>query len=73
MNTRNNEEDKAMGEDLSEELEKEPLRLGRRESEPHAYEVVYLFEVLSYNFPESRTFLDLHHYFHTPDKKLDFC
>ena len=41
----------------------EPLRLGRRESEPHSAEVTYLFDVLSSNFPNHRTIWDLHHYF----------
>ena len=38
----------------SNEPEEEPLRLGRRESEPHSYEVTYLFGVLTPNFEESR-------------------
>ncbi|MHA1714663.1 MAG: hypothetical protein ACTSXP_03380 [Promethearchaeota archaeon] len=38
-------------------------RLGRRESEPHAEEVTYLHDVLTTNFPDSRTLWDLHHYF----------
>jgi len=38
-------------------------RLGRRESEPHSSEITYLYDVLTTNFPESRTMWDLHHYF----------
>ncbi|MGV9205049.1 MAG: hypothetical protein ACOC44_13640 [Promethearchaeia archaeon] len=38
-------------------------RLGRRESEPHSAEVTYIHDVLTSNFPESRTIWDLHHYF----------
>lgn len=38
-------------------------RLGRRESEPHSNEINYIYDVLSTNFPESRTIRDLHHYF----------
>ena len=42
--------------------EKKP-RLGRRESEPHSHEITYLYDVLSYNFPNDRVMWDLHHYF----------
>ena len=38
-------------------------RLGRRESEPHSAEITYIHDVLTTNFPESRTTWDLHHYF----------
>jgi hypothetical protein len=38
-------------------------RLGRRESEPHSSEITYIHDVLTANFPESRTVWDLHHYF----------
>ena len=38
-------------------------RLGRRESEPHSAEVTYMHDVLTSNFPESRSLWDLHHYF----------
>ena len=38
-------------------------RLGRRESEPHSVEVTYIHDVLTTNFPSSRTLWDLHHYF----------
>ena len=38
-------------------------RLGRRESEPHSIEITYIHDVLTTNFPESRTIWDLHHYF----------
>ncbi|MHA1679612.1 MAG: hypothetical protein ACTSUE_01300 [Promethearchaeota archaeon] len=38
-------------------------RLGRRESEPHSAEVSYLYDILTTNFPESKTTWDLHHYF----------
>ncbi len=50
---------------------KEPLRLGRRESEPHSAEVTYLFDVLSSNFPQHRTMWDLHHYFVIGGEKVD--
>lgn len=55
----------------SNEPEEEPLRLGRRESEPHSYEVTYLFGVLTPNFEESRVLWDLHHYFYFRDEKWD--
>ncbi|TXT59588.1 MAG: hypothetical protein BAJALOKI2v1_190012 [Promethearchaeota archaeon] len=38
-------------------------RLGRRESEPHSSEITYIHDVLTTNFPDSRTVWDLHHYF----------
>jgi hypothetical protein len=38
-------------------------RLGRRESEPHSAEVSYMHDVLTTNFPNSRTIWDLHHFF----------
>ena len=63
MNTLLDETDMEIKEDLPDKSEKEPLRLGRRESEPHSFEVTYIFNVLWKNFPESRTFWDLHHYF----------
>lgn len=37
--------------------------MGRRESEPHSAEITYIHDVLSTNFPESRTIWDLPHYF----------
>ncbi len=46
-------------------------RLGRRESEPHAAEVSYLYEVLSSNFPADRTMWDLLHYFQLEGEELD--
>ena len=46
-------------------------RLGRRESEPHSDEINYLYDVLSTNFPEDRTFWDLHHYFDLEGDRLD--
>ena len=49
----------------------EPLRLGRRESEPHSAEVSYLFEVLSTNYPSHRTLWDLHHYFGNDREQFD--
>ena len=55
----------------SEESERPKPRLGRRESEPHSDEITYLYEVLSTNFPEHRTFWDLHHYFWLYGEKLD--
>lgn len=38
-------------------------RLGRRESEPHSAEITYIYDILTTNFPDSRTIWDLHHYF----------
>ncbi|GAB4321541.1 MAG: hypothetical protein Kow0069_25900 [Promethearchaeota archaeon] len=49
----------------------EQPRLGRRESEPHAEEIQYLFDVLSTNFPGGRATRDLHHYFTVEGVKYD--
>ena len=38
-------------------------RIGRRESEPHSFEVSYIHDVLCNNFPNHHTLWDLHHYF----------
>ena len=46
-------------------------RLGRRESEPHSYEVANLCDVLRQNFPKDRTLWDLHHYFMIDGEKVD--
>jgi Uma2 family endonuclease len=46
-------------------------RLGRRESEPHSQEIMYLYDVLQANFSNSRTLWDLHHYFNVDGEKLD--
>ena len=46
-------------------------RIGRRESEPHSEEVSYMYDVLTTNFPNSRTFWDLHHYFKIDDEEID--
>ena len=46
-------------------------RLGRRESEPHSKEIMYLYDVLTNNFPKDRTMWDLHHYFQKDDKHID--
>ncbi|MGV9204819.1 MAG: Uma2 family endonuclease [Promethearchaeia archaeon] len=46
-------------------------RLGRRESEPHSAEVTYLHDVLTANFPDSRTMWDLHHYFKRKGMDID--
>ena len=51
-------------------------RVGRRESEPHSAEINYIYDILTSNFPESRTIWDLHHYFigkkgPLKDKKID--
>ncbi len=51
--------------------EKPTYRLGRRESEPHSFKINYIHDVLSTNFPEDRTFWDLHHYFTLGQSKLD--
>lgn len=46
-------------------------RLGRRESEPHSWEISYIHDVLSTNFPNDRTMWDLHHYFKKNDLDID--
>jgi hypothetical protein len=46
-------------------------RIGRRESEPHSLEVSYLHDVLSTNFPQHHTLLDLHHYFRLDGEEID--
>lgn len=46
-------------------------RLGRRESEPHSHKINYLHDVLSTNFPDDRTFWDLHHYFDLDGDPVD--
>ena len=53
------------------DLDFEGPRLGRRESEPHSQEIMYLYDVLSTNFPESRTLWDLHHYFAVNGTEFD--
>ncbi|MCF2140505.1 MAG: hypothetical protein K9W44_10675 [Candidatus Lokiarchaeota archaeon] len=57
--------------ELREEAEKEPPRIGRRESEPHSAEVSFLFDVLSSNFPNHRAIWDLHHYFSIEGEQVD--
>ena len=57
--------------DFIEEPDGEPPRLGRRESEPHSAEITYLYDVLSTNMKNSRTFWDLHHYFKIGQQTLD--
>lgn len=42
---------------------REAPRLGRRESEPHSFEITYLYDVLTTNFPDDHVLWDLHHYF----------
>ncbi len=54
-----------------QEEEKPKPRLGRRESEPHSDEINHLYEVLSFNYPNDRTFWDLHHYFFFEGERLD--
>jgi len=53
------------------EYDQSKPRLGRRESEPHSDDVSYLHDVLTTNFPNSRTLWDLHHYFQLNDIKID--
>ncbi|MHA1680091.1 MAG: hypothetical protein ACTSUE_03720 [Promethearchaeota archaeon] len=49
-------------------------RLGRRESEPHSEEITYLIDVLRTNFPDDRSFWDLHHYMSPePGEDYDLC
>ncbi len=57
--------------ELEKNVEKGPLRLGRRESEPHSYEVGYMHDVLKTNFPQHRCLLDLHHYFVLEGEKVN--
>lgn len=73
MNSWNNEDDEEMDEDedLSVEFEDQPQRNGRRESEPHSFEVTYLFKITYFHFPESRIITDLHHFFRLNGKVLD--
>ncbi len=51
-----------------EEYDPDEPRLGRRDSEPHSFEVSTLKDILTSNFPDSRTLWDLHHYFKAPKK-----
>lgn len=46
-------------------------RLGRRESEPHSAEIMYLYSVLTANFPDDRIIWDLHHYFKKDHMEID--
>ena len=50
-----------------------PPRVGRRESEPHSYEISYLFDLLTSNFPKDRAFWDLHHYFKIEGEEDERC
>jgi len=52
-----------IGSVLPEPYDPNQPRLGRRESEPHSIEITYIHDVLTTNFPKSRTIWDLHHYF----------
>ncbi len=69
--SRHSRMDAEYAQDLIQASEQEPLRLGRRESEPHSAEVSFLFDVLSSNFPQHRTMWDLHHYFLIDGEKVD--
>ncbi|MHA1972276.1 MAG: hypothetical protein ACTSW1_04750 [Candidatus Hodarchaeales archaeon] len=44
-------------------------RLGRRESEPHSFEITYIYNVLRNNFPQHHVLWDLHHYFKLPNEE----
>lgn len=46
-------------------------RLGRRESEPHSFEINYLHDVLRSNYPDDRVIWDLHHYFNHIGEEID--
>jgi hypothetical protein len=46
-------------------------RIGRRESEPHSFEISYLHDVISNNFPNHHVLWDLHHYFQFKDREID--
>ncbi|MHA1271160.1 MAG: hypothetical protein ACTSPY_15305 [Candidatus Helarchaeota archaeon] len=52
-------------------LEKEPPRLGRRESEPHSVCLMRIYDILTTNFPNDRVLIDLHHYFYITGEKVD--
>ncbi|MCF2141295.1 MAG: Uma2 family endonuclease [Candidatus Lokiarchaeota archaeon] len=71
FSTRHARMDAEYEKELREEAEREPLRIGRRESEPHSAEVSYLFDVLCSNFPEHRSIWDLHHYFSIEGERVD--
>ena len=47
-----------------------PPRLGRRESEPHSFEITRIYDILATNFKDDRTIWDLHHYFEKDGEKL---
>ncbi len=46
-------------------------RIGRRESEPHSFEISYLHDVLTENLQEHHTLWDLHHYFQVEREIID--
>ena len=46
-------------------------RIGRRESEPHSFEVSNLHDILTSNFPEHHALWDLHHYFKLEGEEID--
>ncbi|WP_457559445.1 hypothetical protein [Candidatus Harpocratesius sp.] len=71
FSTRHARMDAEYEQELREEAEKEPPRIGRRESEPHSAEVSYLFDILSSNFPNHRAIWDLHHYFSIEGERID--
>ncbi|WP_457559337.1 hypothetical protein [Candidatus Harpocratesius sp.] len=71
FSTRHARMDAEYEKELREEAEREPPRIGRRESEPHSAEVSYLFDVLCSNFPEHRSIWDLHHYFSIEGERVD--
>ncbi|MHA1821864.1 MAG: hypothetical protein ACTSU2_13080 [Promethearchaeota archaeon] len=61
--------------DIEEEEEdpwlENPPRLGRRESEPHSYEITRIYDILKTNFNDSRVTWDLYHYFNVDGDTLD--
>jgi len=56
---------------IEEYQEIELPRLGRRESEPHSLGIMRIYDILTTNFPEDRTLMDLHHYFYVKGEKID--
>ncbi|MHA1268246.1 MAG: hypothetical protein ACTSPY_00545 [Candidatus Helarchaeota archaeon] len=56
---------------IPEEMEIEPPRLGRRESEPHSLGIMDIYSVLTTNFPSDRALMDLHHYFYINGQRID--
>ena len=54
-----------------DEFDQSQPRIGRRESEPHSFEISYLHDVLTSNFEKHHTLWDLHHYFRVEGEEID--